>query len=278
MYFTHLLQETCTFSEGSILGSKGGRRSSKMRFDGKVVLVTGGNRGIGLASASLFAAEGALVTLVARDRQRGEAAARQIPKSIFMAGDVRSAGDCASVVSRTLQLRGRLDVLVNCAGVIYRNRTVEQTAEEEWDTTIDTNVKGAFLMSKYALPALRKWQGSIVNVASYMGLVGSRGVAAYAASKAALVNLTRSMALDHAQERIRVNCVCPGSVDTEMIREAWRQYGDVAEAQRLYEAKHPLGRIATPDEVAHVILFLASDDAKFVTGAALAVDGGITAG
>jgi NAD(P)-dependent dehydrogenase (short-subunit alcohol dehydrogenase family) len=111
-----------------------------------------------------------------------------------------------------------------------------------------------------------------------MGLVGSRGVAAYAASKAALVNLTRSMALDHAHERIRVNCVCPGSVDTEMIREAWRLYGDVAEAQRLYEAKHPLGRIATPDEVAHAILFLASDDANFVTGAALAVDGGITAG
>jgi len=249
-----------------------------MRFDGKVVLVTGGNRGIGLASARLFAEEGALVTLVARDRQRGEAAAHQIPKSIFIAGDVRSAGDCASVVSGTLKLRGRLDVLVNSAGVIYRNRTVEQTDEGEWDTTMDTNVKGAFLMSKYALPALRQCQGSIVNVASYLGLVGSQGVAAYAASKAAVVNLTRSMALDHAQERVRVNCVCPGSVDTEMIREAWRLYGDAAEAQRLWEAKHPLGRIATPAEVAHVILFLASDDAKFVTGAALAVDGGITAG
>jgi len=117
-----------------------------------------------------------------------------------------------------------------------------------------------------------------VNVASYVGLVGFAGAAAYAASKAALVNLTRSMALDHAHEQIRVNCVCPGSVDTDMVHQAWQLHGDVAEAQRLWAAKHPLGRIATPDEVAHAILFLASDEASFITGAALAVDGGITAG
>jgi NAD(P)-dependent dehydrogenase (short-subunit alcohol dehydrogenase family) len=248
-----------------------------MRFDGKVVLITGGNRGIGLATAYLFASEGALVTLVARDRQRGEAAARQIPQAIFIPGDVRLAGDCASAVNGTVQLRNRLDILVNGAGVVYRNRTVEQTTEEEWDTTIDTNVKGAFLMSKYALPALRQSRGSIINIASYVGLVGLLGAAAYAASKAALVNLTRTMALDHAHEQIRVNCVCPGSVDTEMIHEAWRLYGDVAEAQRVWAAKHPLRRIATPDEVARAILFLASDEASFITGAALAVDGGITA-
>jgi NAD(P)-dependent dehydrogenase (short-subunit alcohol dehydrogenase family) len=248
-----------------------------MRFDGKVVLVTGGNRGIGLATARLFAAEGALVTLVARDRQRGEAAARQIPQAIFIPGDVRLTTDCASAVNGTLQLRGRLDILVNGAGVVYRNRTVEQTTEEEWDTTIDTNVKGAFLMSKYALPALRQSRGSIINIASYVGLVGLLGAAAYAASKAALVNLTRTMALDHAHEQIRVNCVCPGSVDTEMIHEAWRLYGDVVEAQRVWAAKHPLRRIATPEEVARAILFLASDEASFITGAALAVDGGITA-
>jgi NAD(P)-dependent dehydrogenase (short-subunit alcohol dehydrogenase family) len=248
-----------------------------MRFSGKIVLITGGNRGIGLASAHLFAAEGALVTLVARDRQRGEAAARQIPQAIFIPGDVRLASDCASAVRETLQLRSRLDILVNGAGVVYRNRTVEQTTEEEWDTTIDTNVKGAFLMSKYALPALRQSRGSIINIASYVGLVGLPGAAAYAASKAALVNLTRTIALDHAHEQIRVNCVCPGSVDTEMIHEAWRVYGDIAEAQRVWAAKHPLRRIATPDEVARAILFLASDEASFITGAALAVDGGITA-
>jgi NAD(P)-dependent dehydrogenase (short-subunit alcohol dehydrogenase family) len=248
-----------------------------MRFDGKVVLITGGNRGIGLATAYLFAAEGALVTLVARDRQRGEAAARQIPQAIFIPGDVRLAGDCASAVNGTVQLRNRLDILVNGAGVVYRNRTVEQTTEEEWDTTIDTNVKSAFLMSKYALPALRQSRGSIINIASYVGLVGLLGASAYAASKAALVNLTRTMALDHAHEQIRVNCVCPGSVDTEMIHEAWKLYGDVVEAQRVWAAKHPLRRIATPDEVARAILFLASDEASFITGAALAVDGGITA-
>jgi NAD(P)-dependent dehydrogenase (short-subunit alcohol dehydrogenase family) len=139
-------------------------------------------------------------------------------------------------------------------------------------------VKGTFLMSKFALPALRQTQGCIVNVSSYVGLVGFAGASAYAASKAAVLNLTRSMALDHAGEGIRINAVCPGSVDTDMIRAAWQQYGDVEEAQRIWAAKHPLGRIALPAEVASVVLFLASADASFITGSALVVDGGITAG
>jgi NAD(P)-dependent dehydrogenase (short-subunit alcohol dehydrogenase family) len=175
-------------------------------------------------------------------------------------------------------LRGRLDVLVNCAGIIYRNRTVEQTSEEEWDRTFDVNVKGSFLMSKYALPALRETKGCIVNMSSYVGLVGFAGTSAYAASKAAVLNLTRSMALDHAKEGIRVNAVCPGSVDTEMIHTAWQQFGDVEEAKKLWAEKHPLGRIASPEEVGQAILFLASQEASFVTGIALPVDGGITAG
>jgi NAD(P)-dependent dehydrogenase (short-subunit alcohol dehydrogenase family) len=138
-------------------------------------------------------------------------------------------------------------------------------------------VKGAFLMSKYAMPALRERKGCIVNLSSYVGLVGFRGASAYAASKAALVNLTRSMALDHAHEGVRVNAVCPGSVDTDMIHEAWKNFGDVEEAQRRWAEKHPMGRIAQPEEVARVILFLASDEASFITGVALPVDGGITA-
>jgi NAD(P)-dependent dehydrogenase (short-subunit alcohol dehydrogenase family) len=171
-----------------------------------------------------------------------------------------------------------LDILVNCAGIIYRNRTVEQTSEAEWDATFDVNVKGNFLMCKYALPALRERKGCIVNVSSYVGLVGFAGASAYAASKAAILNLTRSLALDHAREGIRVNAVCPGSVETDMIHTAWQLYGNVDEAQRLWAEKHPLGRIATPEEVARAILFLASDEASFITGAALPVDGGITAG
>jgi len=247
-----------------------------MRFAGKIVLITGGNRGIGFAAARGFAAEGALVALVGRDSQQGEARAREL-NAVFIRADVRLADNCQQAVSETLRRHKRLDILVNSAGVIYRNRTVEQTSEAEWDATMETNVKGAFLMCKAALPALRQTQGTIVNVASYAGMVGFAGAAAYAASKAALVNLTRTMALDHAREHIRVNCVCPGSVATDMIQEAWKEYGDVEEAQRLWAAKHPIGRIAQPDEIARAILFLASDEASFVTGAALVVDGGITA-
>lgn len=248
-----------------------------MRFENRVVLITGGTRGIGLATARLFAAEGAQVVIAGRDGSATTEAARDVPGR-GEAGDVSIAADCERMVNRTLELFGHLDILINCAGVIFRNRTVEGTSEEEWDTTFDVNVKGTFLMSKYALPALRETKGCIVNMSSYVGLVGFAGTSAYAASKAAIINLTRSMALDHAKEGIRVNAVCPGSVDTEMIRTAWEQFGDVEQARKLWAEKHPLGRIATANEVGRTILFLASDDASFITGAALPVDGGITAG
>ena len=248
-----------------------------MRFENKVVLITGGTGGIGSATAKLFSQEGASVVIVGRDIDKTMEAARDVGGRGEV-GDVSIAEDCERIVTQALSLHGRLDVLVNCAGVIFRNRTVEQTSEEEWDTTFDINVKGTFLMSKYALPALRVSKGCIVNMSSYVGLVGFAGTSAYAASKAAILNLTRSMALDHAKEGVRVNAVCPGSVDTEMIHIAWQQYGDIERAQKLWAEKHPLGRIATADEVGRVILFLASEDASFITGAALPVDGGITAG
>ena len=249
-----------------------------MRFENKVALITGGNRGFGLAAARLFAGEGAKVTLAARDQETGESEAKQIPNAHFIRCDVSVAHDCQRAVEETVRLHGALDVLVNCAGIIYRNRTVEQTTEEEWDTTFDVNVKGTFLMCKYAMPFLRERKGSIVNIASYVGLVGFAKTSAYAASKAAIVNLTRSLALDHAREGVRVNAVCPGSVDTEMIHDAWRKFGDVEQAQRIWAEKHPLGRIAGAEEVAQAILFLASGEASFITGVALPVDGGITAG
>ena len=248
-----------------------------MRFENKVVLITGGTRGIGLATAKLFSQEGARVVIVGRDVDKMAEAVRDdgIRGEI---GDVSIAADCERIVSKSLSLHNRLDVLINCAGVIFRNRTIEQTSEEEWDTTFDVNAKGTFLMCKFALPALRESKGNVVNVSSYVGLVGFAKTSAYAASKAAIINLTRSMALDHAGEGIRVNAVCPGSVDTDMIRSAWQQFGDVEQAQRLWAEKHPLGRIATAEEIGRAIMFLASDDASFITGAALPVDGGITAG
>ncbi|MDH4043866.1 MAG: SDR family oxidoreductase [Gemmatimonadota bacterium] len=247
------------------------------RFADRAALITGGTRGIGLAVARQLTAAGARVVLVARDRSRGTAAAAAVPAAEFVAADVRVAGECERAVATILDRLGRLDVLVNNAGVIYRNRTVDVLTEAEWDETFDVNVKGAFLMSRAALPALRAARGTIVNVSSYVGLVGFAGAAAYAASKAALINLTRSMALDHAREGIRVNAVCPGSVDTDMIHAAWQALPDPAAAAQAWAAKHPLGRIATPEEVAAAIVFLASDDARFITGVALPVDGGITA-
>ncbi|HSO12104.1 MAG TPA: glucose 1-dehydrogenase [Anaerolineales bacterium] len=248
-----------------------------MRLSNRVALITGGNRGIGLATARLFAKEGAKIMLFARDQVKGEAEAKSFPDAHFIQGDVAKAEDCQRAIDESIRLSGRLDILVNCAGVIYRNRTVEQTTEDEWDTTFDVNVKGTFLMCKYAVHALREQKGCIVNMSSYVGLVGFRGASAYAASKAAIINLTRSMALDHAREGVRVNAVCPGSVDTEMIHAAWEKFGDMNEARRLWDEKHPMGRIAQPDEVAQAVLFLASDDAGFITGTALAVDGGLTA-
>ena len=247
-----------------------------MPFQHKTVLISGGNRGIGLATAKLFVSEGANVVIMARDLERGTQTAKELGVN-FMQGDVRRSDDCKRAVQHTLELHGHLDVLVNGAGIFYRNRTVERTTEAEWDATLETNLKGAFLMCKHAMPHLRASRGNIVNIASYVGLVGFAGSSAYAASKAGLVNLTRSMALDHAREGVRVNCVCPGSVDTDMIHEAWEAYGDVQQAQQVWADKHPIGRIATPEEVAQTIAFLASDAASFITGAALAVDGGLTA-
>lgn len=250
-----------------------------MKLENKVALITGGNRGIGLAAAKLFAREGARVAIAARNEADGNAAVSQIANAIFVRCNVQRAADCQFAVEQTVRAFGRLDILFNNAGVIYRNRPIEATSEAEWDETMDTNVKGTFLMSKYALPHLRAGGGgAIVNTASYAALVGFPGTAAYCASKAAIANLTRAMALDHARENIRVNCICPGSVDTEMIHSAWRAYGNWDEAASLWAAKHPMGRIATPEEVARVVLFLASDDASFITGAAVPVDGGITAG
>ncbi len=252
-----------------------------MRLHEKVVLITGGNSGIGLATAKLFVNEGAKVMIAARDSDRARAALRTIgadhDQGRHVVCDVQHDDDCRGAVNATSEAFGRLDVLINNAGVIYRGRDVMLTTIEEWEKTFAVNVRGAFLMSKYALPEIiRVESGCIVNVASYFGLVGGTGVAAYCASKGALVQLTRAMALDHASEGVRVNCVCPGSVQTPMINQAWTEYGNGA--PEAWAAKHPLGRIAQPEEVAQAILYLASSASSFVTGAALTIDGGITAG
>jgi NAD(P)-dependent dehydrogenase (short-subunit alcohol dehydrogenase family) len=254
-----------------------------MKLQDKVALITGGNSGIGRATAMLFAQEGARVIIAARNEARGKETVADIAQAggqvLFVPCDVRKAVDCQRVVAGTVGAFGRLDILFNNAGIIYPDRTVLDTTEEEWDNTMAVNVRGVYLMSKYAIPHMAASGGGvIINTASVLGLVGGGGVAAYCASKGAVVLLTKAMALDHAPQHIRVNCICPGSVDTPMLDGEIEALGGVEKARPVFVAKHPLNRISTPEEIARAALFLASDDASFVTGISLSVDGGRTAG
>lgn len=251
-----------------------------MRFAEKVAVVTGGNAGIGRAIALKLVREGAKIAIVARNAERASVVLREVEKlngeGCFVACDVTDSEQCRQAVDETVKRFGRINILVNNSGIAYRMRDVARTSVEEWQQTFAVNVHGMFYMCKYAIPHLVESKGSVVNMASYLGLVGVRDMVAYCASKGAVVQMTKAMALDHAEAGVRVNCVCPGTVETDMIATAWDEYGEGAEA--VWKDKHPLKRISTPDEIANVICFLASDDASFITGAAIPIDGGITAG
>ena len=250
------------------------------RLKDKVAIISGGNTGIGKAISLRFADEGSTVIIAARNPDTAEETLTQVREigadGVFIPCDVTDINQCEAVVEETIERYGKLDTLVNNAGIIYRNSNIVETSAEEWKHTFDVNVNGTFYLSKFAIPYLEKTNGTVVNMASYVGLVGFAGIPAYCASKGAIIQLTRAMALDHAPAGVRVNCVCPGSVHTEMITAAWEQYGDGAE--EAWTSKHPLGRIAQPKEVADAVLYLASEESSFLTGVALPVDGGITAG
>ena len=254
----------------------------RRRFTDRRVVVTGASSGMGRAAAIAFAREGAAVAVLARNEERLAAVAAEISSeggdAVAIRCDVTRAEDCEAAVVTAVDRFGGIDVLFNNAGILYRERTVLETTLEEWEHIFAVNVRGTFLMSKATLPVmLAAGGGAIVNNASYYGLVGSRGTVAYNASKGAVVLLTKTMALDHAMQGIRVNCVCPGSVDTPMLRAEMERMGAFDAAMRRLQDKHPMGRIASPEEIAAAVLYLASDDASFVTGVALPVDGGITA-
>jgi NAD(P)-dependent dehydrogenase (short-subunit alcohol dehydrogenase family) len=249
-----------------------------MRLENKVALVTGGTSGIGEAVAMLFAKEGAKVTIAGRNEARGRAVADKIVKdggtAIFVRTDVRSFEDCENAVAQTLASFNSVDVLFNNAGVFYPHTVVDCT-EEEWDLQLDINLKGTFLMSKAVLPfMIENRRGVIINNSSGWGLAGGDSAVAYCASKGGVVLLTKAMAIDHGPQGIRVNCICPGDVDTPMLPEDARMRGLKWEDYLAGCAKRPLGRIGTTDEIAKAALFLASDDSSFMTGAALVVDGG----
>ena len=253
-------------------------RAESMRLENKIALITGGTSGIGEATAVLFAREGAKVAITGRSEDRGHGVAATIVKdggkAIFVRTDVRRAEECRHAVQETLRAFGRVDILFNNAGVFYPH-TILDCTEEEWDLQMDINLKGTFLMSKAALPGMiEQGSGVIINNSSGWGIAGGDAAVAYCASKGGVVLLTKAMAIDHGRQGIRVNCICPGDVDTPMLPEDARMRGLKWEDYLAGCANRPLGRIGTTDEIAKAALFLASDDSSFMTGAALVVDGG----
>ena len=250
-------------------------------LNGKVALITGGASGIGRATALLFAREGAAVSVMDMNKRGGQDVVKAITDSggraIFVSGDVSRGKDCRYAVQQTAAEFGGLNVLVNSAGII-RRASVPETSEEEWDRSMAVNVKSVFLLSKYAIPVMAGAGGVIINIASGWGLVGGQRAASYCASKGAVIQLTRAMALDHGGQNIRVNCICPGDTDTPMLRSEAEQLGQPIEQFLDEAARRPLQRIGRPEDIAHAALFLSSDASAFVTGAVLVVDGGGLAG
>ena len=243
-----------------------------MKLDGKVALVTGGSRGIGYATAKILSENGATVIITGKDAQRLEKSSSEIPNCIGIAGDIQNTNDVKNIVKKTIEEFGRLDILVNNAGIFPQIKQLHEIEEEEWSKVIDVNLTGQFRFTKEAIPHLQKTSGSIINISSDAGLKAYQGfnADAYSAAKAALIILTKCWALEYAKDKIRVNCICPGVVDTDMTKPFLKTQND----REFMNNEHPIGRMGQPEEVANAIIYFASDDASWTTGAVLAVDGG----
>jgi NAD(P)-dependent dehydrogenase (short-subunit alcohol dehydrogenase family) len=245
-----------------------------MRLSGKVAIITGGGSGIGKAIAMAFVREGAKVVVAGRDSKKLEAAAREIGVDcLAVSADVSSAGSVEKLVSKTLDRFKKINILVNNAAVLLPG-TAESLSEEDFDQTFDINVKGLWLMSRAVVPHMRvAGSGSIVNIGSVLSMVGARNRVAYSASKGAVMAMTKAMALDHAAENIRVNCIAPGIVETEMVA----RFSTDENARKQRVALHPMGRFGQPAEIASAAVFLASDESAWTTGSVITVDGGYSA-
>lgn len=246
-----------------------------MKLQNKVAIITGGSRGIGFATAKLFSEQGAKITITARDKKRLDSAASKLQNTAAIPADIKNQSEVDAVVKKTVERFGKIDILVNNAGIYPGTKLLHEISEGEWNEVIDVNLTGQFRFTKSVIPHMLEHGGSIVNVSSDAGLKAYVGfhADAYSASKAGLILLTKSAALEYAKNHIRINCICPGAVETDMLRPAIQ-----TEIQRqIIDAEHPLGRIGQPEDVAKAILYFASDDSSWVTGSVLAIDGGESA-
>ena len=252
-----------------------------LRLSGKVAFITGGGTGIGRACAVLFAKEGARVAVGGRRPQPLDETVREISKSgadaMAAACDVTERKSIETAIADVVERFGRLDVLVNNAGTAIV-ATVEETSDQDWDRILAVNLTGTFLASRAAIFALRKTGGgSIVNIGSILGIVARKQRAAYCAAKAGVTGLTKAMALDHAHENIRVNCICPSIIETELGMQLILKAADPEAERRMRTAGIPLGRMGQPEDVAQMAVYLASEESAWITGAAMPLDGGLTA-
>ncbi|MCY1261862.1 Dihydroanticapsin 7-dehydrogenase [compost metagenome] len=240
-------------------------------LEGKVAFVTGGLGGIGRAICARFVKEGATVFAADRVESAPVAGSRFVPLDVSSEEGVRQA------MSAVREHAGKLDILVNAAGIEIE-KTIEETSLEDWNRVFSVNVTGTFLVSKYALPLLRRsGSASIVNFGSYDGFIADPGLAAYCASKGAVHALTRAMACDHGPEGIRVNAICPGYIDTPMLRSFFRDHGDIQSLEAAVRDVHPVRRYGTPEDVANLVNWLSSDEARYASGQLWVLDGGLTA-
>jgi NAD(P)-dependent dehydrogenase (short-subunit alcohol dehydrogenase family) len=249
-----------------------------LELDGKVAIVTGGNSGIGRAVSEVFAREKARVVIGARNVERGNETVEVIQKkggtALFVRTDLQDSSQVHHLVEEAVARYGTVDIVCNCGGTELVKLLVD-TSVEEWDMVMNTNVRGAFLVSKYALPyMIAQKKGAIINVSSQLGFVGFERFSAYCASKGAIIQLTKAMALEYSRYGVRINCVCPGAIDTAMVDRELAHFDNPAELRKKIMDDHPIGRIGKPEEVAEAVLFLASDRSSFIVGESLVVDGG----
>ena len=248
-----------------------------MRLVNKVVIITGAGAGIGEATAKLFAKEGAKVVCCSQS-ESAKNVAQKIKKSgrqaIFVQGDVAEKETCESIVNNTISTFGQIDILFNNAGIVLPIDTIHENTEEQWDRVMAVNVRSIFLLSKLAIPHLKKTKGTIVNNSSVLALKGVKNRAVYSASKGAISALTKAMAMDYMDDGIRVNAICPGTTDTPSLARRLSKLDDPIQARKNFTARQPMKRLGTPEELAEAVMFLATNE--FTTGINLSVDGGMT--